>query len=99
VFFVIQGGLDVLDPEIGDLDYRVENGGHIGELGLLTEVRRYTSAVSHTYTLISILSKEDFDGAISTNSEVRDKVQDWSDTHFESELGDKSDKPVSREEA
>jgi signal-transduction protein with cAMP-binding, CBS, and nucleotidyltransferase domain len=76
MYFIIEGGLDVINPNSGDLDYRIGNNGFIGELGVLTEVRRYSSAIAHMYSLISILTKEDFEYALSTNKEVMDLMRE-----------------------
>jgi hypothetical protein len=40
MFFVSEGGLHVLNEENDDIQQRIGRGGFVGELGLITQVKR-----------------------------------------------------------
>lgn len=67
MFFIGEGGVDVLTPDSKHVKIKLSKLDYIGEQALLNKVTRNASCIANTFCLTYVLKKADFDELMEHN--------------------------------
>ncbi len=64
MYFVVEGIVHMLSPNEKQVICVFEKGSYFGEFGVYTTTRRFSTFVSHTFSLVYMLHKDRFQAVI-----------------------------------
>jgi CRP-like cAMP-binding protein len=75
MFFIVEGAVDILNPESTGINHSIDKGNFVGELALLNKVKRSCSVIAKSFCLLYVLSKEDLDSILQLDEDFAAQIR------------------------